>query len=282
MAHRTAEERTTMDNRPIGVFDSGVGGLTAMRQLIRLLPGERFVYFGDTGRVPYGGRSTETLIQYARQDVVFLRSFDPKAIVVACGTVSTVALSLLAEELPLPILGVVEPAARAAAERTKNGRVGVVGTKATIRSGAYERAIRGLKPGIEIVSRACPLLVPLVENGRVRPGDPVTEQVVAEYFAPLRAAGVDTLVLGCTHYPLLSELIGAYMGAGVQLIDTGRECASALMKLLQAQDLLAETGAQGEQRYYVSDSPEDFAELAEVFLGRAVAGQVERIAIERY
>ena len=154
-----------MDNRPIGVFDSGVGGLTAMRQLIRLLPGERFVYFGDTGRVPYGGRSTETLIQYARQDVVFLRSFDPKAIVVACGTVSTVALSLLAEELPLPILGVVEPAARAAAERTKNGRVGVVGTKATIRSGAYERAIRGLTPGIEIVSRACPLLVPLVEKG---------------------------------------------------------------------------------------------------------------------
>ena len=144
-----------MDNRPIGVFDSGVGGLTAMRQLIRLLPGERFVYFGDTGRVPYGGRSTETLIQYARQDVVFLRSFDPKAIVVACGTVSTVALSLLAEELPLPILGVVEPAARAAAERTKNGRVGVVGTKATIRSGAYERAIRGLTPGIEIVSRRC-------------------------------------------------------------------------------------------------------------------------------
>ena len=132
------------------------------------------------------------------------------------------------------------------------------------------------------MSRACPLLVPLVENGRVRPGDPVTEQVVAEYFAPLRAACVDTLVLGCTHYPLLSELIGAYMGAGVQLIDTGRECASALMKLLQAQDLLAETGAQGEQRYYVSDSPEDFAELAEVFLGRAVAGHVERIAIERY
>ena len=188
-----------MDHRPIGVFDSGLGGLTAVRELRRLLPGEDIIYFGDTGRVPYGSRSREILVRYARQDVAFLRTFDLKAIVVACGTVSTTALEVLVRENDIPVWGVVEPAAQAAAQATRNGRVGLIGTQATIRSGAYERQIAQENPAIQVLTGACPLFVPLVENGRFRPGDIVAETVAAEYLAPMREAGVDTLVLGCTH-----------------------------------------------------------------------------------
>ena len=175
-----------MDNRPIGVFDSGLGGLTAVRELQRLLPGEDIIYFGDTARVPYGGRSRDTLVRYARQDVAFLRTFDLKAIVIACGTVSTTALDVLTEENDIPIWGVVEPAAEAAARSTKNGLVGLIGTQATIRSGAYERRIAAEAPGVRVLSRACPLFVPLVENGRFRPGDVVAETVAAEYLEPFQ------------------------------------------------------------------------------------------------
>ena len=210
-----------MDDRPIGVFDSGLGGLTAVRELCRLLPEEDIVYFGDTGRVPYGSRSRETIVKYAQQDVAFLRTFDLKAIVIACGTVSTTALDVLAAENPMPVLGVVAPAAEAAARATRNGKIGLIGTQATIRSGAYERLIHGENAGARMLSQACPLFVPLVENGRFRPGDVVIETVAAEYLAPLREAGVDTLVLGCTHYPLLEEIIGAYMGPAVRLISAG-------------------------------------------------------------
>lgn len=272
-----------MDNRPIGVFDSGVGGLTAVRQLIQILPNEDIIYFGDTGRVPYGGRSKEILVKYARQDVAFLTQFDLKAIVVACGTISSTALELLTQENDIPILGVVEPAAAAAVRTTRNGRIGVVGTSATIRSGAYEAAIHRLRPDIALESRACPLFVPLVENGRVARGDRVVEQVTSEYLAPLRDAGVDTLVLGCTHYPLLETVIGDYMGSGVTLIDTGRECAAALARLLEMENALcARRDAPAERRYYVSDSAEDFASLAAIFLGEDVAGKVEHVAIEAY
>ena len=214
-----------MDNRPIGVFDSGLGGLTAVRELQRLLPGEDIIYFGDTARVPYGGRSRDTLVRYARQDVAFLRTFDLKAIVIACGTVSTTALDVLTEENDIPIWGVVEPAAEAAARSTKNGLVGLIGTQATIRSGAYERRIAAEAPGVRVLSRACPLFVPLVENGRFRPGDVVAETVAAEYLEPFQDAGVDTLVLGCTHYPLLTEVIGNCMGPGVTLVNVGEKCA---------------------------------------------------------
>ena len=160
-----------MDSRPIGVFDSGLGGLTTVRELCRLLPGEDIVYFGDTGRVPYGSRSKETIIRYARQDVAFLRTFDLKLIVIACGTVSTTALDILANENPIPVLGVVAPAAAAAAETTQNGRIGLIGTQASIRSGAYEALIRKADPAAQVTAQACPLFVPLVENGRFRPGD---------------------------------------------------------------------------------------------------------------
>ena len=271
-----------MDTRPIGVFDSGLGGLTAVRELARIMPEEDLIYFGDTGRVPYGGRSKDILVKYARQDVAFLRTFDPKAIVIACGTVSTTALDVLQEENDIPVFGVVEPTARAAAHVTKEGRVGLIGTRASIRSGAYERALDALRPGTAVTARACPLLVPLVENGRFRPGDVVVEAVVSEYLAPVKAAGVDTLILGCTHYPLLKEIVGAYMGPGVALVDAGEQCARWVKKQLEWDGLRNERPGAGRHRYYVSDSTEDFSALASVFLGEDVTGEVEQIEIAAY
>ena len=271
-----------MDTRPIGVFDSGLGGLTAVRVLRRILPEEDLIYFGDTARVPYGGRSRETLLRYARQDLRFLRSFDLKAVVIACGTVSTTALDVLRQENDIPMFGVVEPAAFAAAHVTANGRVGLIGTKASIGSGAYERALGALRPGVEITARACPLLVPLVENGRFRPGDLVAETVAAEYLAPVRAAGVDTLILGCTHYPLMKPIIGTYMGPGVTLVDVGEQCARWVKKQLEWDGLRNERPGAGRHRYYVSDSTGDFSALASIFLGEDVTGGVEQIDITAY
>lgn len=271
-----------MDTRPIGVFDSGLGGLTALRELARLMPEEDLVYFGDTGRVPYGNRSRDILVKYARQDMAFLRTFDPKAVVIACGTVSTTALDVLRQENDIPMFGVVEPAASAAAHVTANGRVGLIGTKASIGSRAYERALGALRPGVEITARACPLLVPLVENGRFRPGDLVAETVAAEYLAPVRAAGVDTLILGCTHYPLMKPIIGAYMGPGVTLVDAGEQCARWVKKQLEWDGLRNERPGAGRHRYYVSDSTGDFSALASIFLGEDVADGVEQIDITAY
>lgn len=271
-----------MDPRPIGVFDSGMGGLTAVRQMIRLLPNEDIVYFGDTGRVPYGGRSAETIVRYARQDVAFLRGFDLKAIVIACGTVSTTALDVLERENAIPILGVVQPAAKAAAQASGSGRIGVIGTKATIRSGAYEASIRSLLPQAKLTAQACPLLVPLVEDGRVRRGDPVTERIVEEYLSPVKAAGVDTLVLGCTHYPLLRDVISDFMGESVVLVDTGEEAARAAADLLRKNGGLNTESHAGTRRYYASDSAADFAATAKLFLGKDISDRVERVAIENY
>lgn len=271
-----------MDTRPIGVFDSGLGGLTALRELARLMPDEDLVYFGDTGRVPYGGRSRDTLVKYARQDAAFLRSFNPKAIAIACGTVSTTALDVLRAENDIPVFGVVEPAAQAAAHVTRNGRVGLIGTRASIRSGAYERTLDALRPGVEVTARACPLLVPLVENGRFRPGDVVAETVVGEYLAPIRERGVDTLILGCTHYPLMRAAIGAYMGPDVTLVDVGEQCARWVKKQLELDGLRNGRPGAGRRRYYVSDSTEDFSDLASIFLGEDVHGEVEQIDITAY
>lgn len=271
-----------MDQRPIGVFDSGLGGLTAVRELIRLLPGEDIVYFGDTGRVPYGSRSRDTIIKYARQDVAFLRTFDLKAIVIACGTVSTTALEILAEENSIPVLGVVIPAAEAAAKATRSGKIGLIGTQATIRTGSYERYIASSLPRAQVTALACPLFVPLVENGRFRPGDPVVEMVAAEYLSPLRAALVDTLVLGCTHYPLLSRVIGNFMGSDVRLIDTGETCARRVAEMLEQRGELNLPEHVGARRYFVSDSVDDFSRLAAIFLGQDVHGSVEQVDITRY
>jgi glutamate racemase len=271
-----------LDTRPIGVFDSGLGGLTAVRELRRLLPGEDIVYFGDTGRVPYGSRSRQTIIKYARQDVAFLNTFELKAIVIACGTVSTTALEVLREENRIPVLGVVEPAAQAAAQASEGGKIGLIGTEASIRSGAYERALARLRPQAQVFPQACPLFVPLVENGRFRPGDPVAELVVAEYLDPLKQAGIDTLVMGCTHYPLLRDTVAAFLGPQVALIDAGGACARQVAALLTRDDALSGRTEGGRRRYFVSDSVDGFARLASLFLGEDVAEQVEQVDITRF
>lgn len=271
-----------MDDRAIGVFDSGMGGLTAVRELTRRLPGEDVVYFGDTGRVPYGSKGAETIIKYARQDVAFLRTFDLKAIVIACGTVSSTALDVLTRENPLPVIGVVEPAAQAAVAATKNGRIGLVGTKTTIVSGAYERTLRQLMPSAEVTARACPLFVPFVENGRFQPGDPLVDILVAEYLAPFKEAGVDTLVLGCTHYPLLWDAIAQYLGPQVTLISSGAACVDTVARLLEGEDMLNPKTQGGVHRYFASDSAQDFGSLASIFLGEDIQGQAQQIAIENY
>ena len=268
-----------MDKRPIGVFDSGVGGLTALRELAALLPGEDLIYFGDTGRVPYGGRSREIIVKYARQDVAFLRQFDPKAIVIACGTVSTTSLEVLRAEHDLPIFGVVDPACIAAAAASASGRIGLIGTQASINSGVYEQTLAALRPDAQVTARACPLFVPLVENGRFRRGDAVAEMVVAEYLQPMKDAGVDTLILGCTHYPLLRELIGDFMGGAVTLIDVGARCARLVADHLSDSDALSGQNAAGDRRYFVSDDPGSFARMASIFLGENVDGCVEQIDI---
>ena len=273
-----------MDRRPIGVFDSGLGGLTAVRELARLMPEEDLVYFGDTGRVPYGGRSRDILIKYARQDTAFLRSFDPKAIVIACGTVSTTALDVLQRENDIPIFGVVEPAVRAAALASRNHRVGLIGTRASIRSGAYERLLARLHPGAEVTARACPLFVPLVENGRFLPGDIVAETVAAEYLAPIQAAGVDTLILGCTHYPLMRKLIGQIMGEQVILVNPAYETARGLKELLKQKGLENQKEiAESENPYafYVSDTVDKFQQFAENILTYS-AENTMKINIEDY
>lgn len=270
-----------MDRRPIGVFDSGLGGLTSLRELRKLLPGEDFIYFGDTGRVPYGSRGRETILRYARQDVAFLRTFSPKAIVVACGTVSANALEELQSENDLPIFGVIAPAAAAAATATRNGKIGIIATAASVRSGAYGKALAALNPALTVLPAPCPLFVPLVENGRFRPGDKVAELVAQEYLQPLRAQGVDTLILGCTHYPLLSDVIAEVMGPTVTLIDSGAACADAAAARLSADGLLS-GNSTGSCRYFVSDSTQDFAHLASLFLGEPVAEDVARVEIEAY
>lgn len=271
-----------MDNRPIGVFDSGLGGLTTVRRLASLMPNENIIYFGDTGRVPYGTRSRETIFRYAVQDVNFLRTFDLKAIVIACGTVSSIALDPLAQRQDLPVFGVVVPTARRAAEATRNGKIGIIATPATIRTGAYERLISQYNPSARLFDQPCPLFVPLVENGRTQSGDIVIETVVREYLTPLRTAGVDTLVLGCTHYPLLAGVIGAFMGPGVRLLDSGAAVADQVAAWLEKNEMGASRAQTGVCRWYVSDSVENFHHLASIFLGREVTEPVEQIAIENY
>lgn len=271
-----------MDTRPIGVFDSGLGGLTAVRVLRRILPEEDLVYFGDTARVPYGSRSRETLLRYARQDLRFLRSFDLKAVLIACGTVSTTSLDVLQAENELPIVGVVEPTCRRCLAVTKNRRVGMIATLASVRSGAYEAALRRLDPAVEVFCQPCPLFVPLVENGRFRPGDVVIETVAREYLTPLLERGVDTLILGCTHYPLLEEVISAVCGPGVTLVSAGEESAFELKRLLTARGLRAPADRQGTAEFCVSDRAEDFEGVASVFLQEDIHHMARRIDIDQY
>ncbi len=260
----------THDPRPIGVFDSGLGGLTAVRELFRALPHERVIYFGDTARVPYGSKSRETVTRFSLEIARFLTRQDIKVLLVACNTASSYALDTLARHLDVPVVGVIEPPVRAALEDGGTKRVGVIGTQATVSSGAYAQAIERLAPGAKVTSRACPLLVPLIEEGWVE--HPVMRAVAEEYLADLRAGGVESLILGCTHYPLVAPLIARIMGPGVRLVDSGAEAAKATAALLRERGALAAgdpvAGREPRHHFYLSDERLSFARVARAFLGR--------------
>ncbi len=267
-----------MRHRPIGIFDSGLGGLTVVKAIQKELPREKLVYFGDTARIPYGTKSPDTIIRYARQIIRFFRKEqNVKCVVVACNTSSAWALEKVRGEFPIPILGVIEPGAYAAVEATRNGRIGVIGTEGTIASCAYVKAIRHLMPKAKVFSKACPLFVPLVEEGKT--SGPVTEAVVREYLKPLTKAKIDTLVLGCTHYPLLKRTISKVAGKRVRIVDSAEETARNLHRNLDIHGI--ELSGHGGGKYYVSDLSRKFKEQAQRFLGKHIP-KVEKIFIEKY
>jgi glutamate racemase len=267
-----------MDKRPIGIFDSGLGGLSTVRAMKNLLPNEDIVYFGDTGRVPYGTRSNETIETYTAQDIKFLRTFSCKMIVVACGTVSTVAGDII-DKLSEPATGIAKPSALSAVMATKNKKIGVLGTSATINSGAFDNEIHKLDSEIEIISNACPLLVSLVENNWIDIDDDVTNPAVKRYLQPLMDKGVDTIILGCTHFPLLAPIIQKLAGNDVTLIDTGLEEAKYVKSILEKQDMKNSDTHKGEQRFFVSDKTQNFCNTANVLLGEDITGRCEFIDI---
>lgn len=254
-----------MNRRPIGVFDSGIGGLTVVRELLRQLPHESLIYFGDTARVPYGNKSPETVRRYAAEITDFLTERGVKMVVVACNTASAHALADLQQRASVPVEGVIEPGARAAVRASGTRRIGVIGTAGTIRSGAYGRAIKALAPDATVLERACPLLVPLVEEGWL--DHAATRLIAREYLAPLRDAGIDTLVLACTHYPLLKPLLADIMGPGISLIDSAEETAAAVSRELAHSTLHAPADAPASARFVVSDAPETFERVGAAFLG---------------
>lgn len=262
-----------MDNRPIGVFDSGIGGLTAVKELIELLPNEDIVYFGDVGRVPYGTRSRETIARYAAEDIEFLLGKGVKMIVAACGTASSVITDEMIAAIPVPYTGVILPTAKAAISATKNHRVGIIGTTATVRSGSFPRLLSTLSPDIETLGRDCPLFVPLVENGYIEDDNPVTGLVAQEYLASIKEFGADTLILGCTHYPVIAGVIAREMGGGVTLINSGAETARYVRDYLREHNMLCGRSEAGAQSYYISEQTETFNETAEKFIGRRVSAQ---------
>lgn len=268
-----------MNGAAIGVFDSGLGGLTTVRQLHRLMPEERIIYFGDTGRVPYGSRSREILRKYAQQDMAFLMHHQVKMVIAACGTVSSTSADLGAQ-LPVPFTGIIEPAARAAVQATRTGRIGVIATAATIASEALPRAIRALMPTADVRQQACPLFVPLVEGGFTDSADPVTRMVAERYLAPLRGA-VDTLILACTHYPIIAPIIGEVMGDGVTLIDSGAETARHALRVLESAGLRADPAAPGGTEYYVTDRVQDFERIGGLFLGQQLTGDVHHVDVDQ-
>lgn len=268
-----------MDNRPIGVFDSGLGGLTAVRRLQELLPNEHIVYFGDNGRVPYGTRSEDTIRRYAQEDCQLLLDNDVKYIIAACGTVSSVAPDVL-RTLPVPAIGVVEATASAAAKATKNKRIGIIGTAATIRSRSFENALSEKDDTLAITAKACPMFVPLVENGWISEQDDVAIAIVRRYMQPFKHADVDTLILGCTHFPLLAPIIQKELGDNVTLIDSGEQTARHCAAELQKYNATAQH-AVGNCRFFVSDNPDGFTDTAKIFLGRSVQDKVEKVSLQK-
>jgi glutamate racemase len=257
-----------MKSAPIGVFDSGIGGLTVVREIIRRLPRENIIYLGDTARVPYGTKSSRTVAAYSLNNARFLRSKGIKMLVVACNTSSAVSLPSLSGELDIPVIGVIEPGARKAAVTTKSGRVGVIGTPSTIKSSAYKKALEAASPGIEVYSKACPLFVPLADEGWTE-GE-VSELVAKEYLAPLKEHDIDVLVLGCTHYPLLKRTIQKVLGGGVTLVDSAEETAKEIERVLGERDLLNSGSGTPSREYYLTDVSDTFVSVAGRFLGEKI------------
>ncbi len=257
------------DNRSIAVFDSGIGGLTVVRELMHRLPNEDIVYFGDTARVPYGIKSSETVTRFARETCEFLLQFDPKIIVVACNTASAAALPTLKETLPVPSIGVVEPGAREAILRARGGTIAVIATEATINSDAYRRAMRRFDEGARVIQKPCPLFVPIAEEGRAS-GDAITMAVARDYLEPLVRLDPNVLVMGCTHYPLLREAIAQVVGDGVALIDSGEQTARAVIADLTERSALNNAETAGRLTCYVSDNPQRFRELGQRFLNKTI------------
>ena len=257
------------DNRPIGVFDSGLGGLTVLKEIEKALPCESIVYFGDTGRVPYGNKSDETIKMYARQDEEFLLKQGVKYIVAACGTVSSVAKDT-ASDIPVPFMGVVETAVRDAVATTKNGKIGVIGTEATINNGAHKREIAKLFPKAKVYTKACPLFVPLVEEGLFSLEDKIVVETAERYLGGMVDSGIDTLILGCTHYPLLSDVINSVTKGKVKLINTGISTAAALKQELTERNMLREDKTPPTRSFYLSDKTVAFSRVAEILLGSEI------------
>jgi glutamate racemase len=268
----------TVRSQAIGLFDSGVGGLTVAQQIMRALPHERLIYFGDTARIPYGNKSQETIIRYSIENTICLLEKNIKLLVVACNTASALALPKLRKLFNIPILGVIEPGAEKAASMTRNQRVAVLGTKGTIQSGAYQTVLQTLLPEAVIFPIACPLFVPLVEEHWL--DHAATRLIIQDYLRPYRDEGIDTVLLGCTHYPLLKEMLQEELGEGVTIVDSASTCAEHVASLLKKHDLLAKELAE-EHAYYASDDPEKFCLLGERLFGGTL-GAVEHLSPERY
>ena len=270
-----------MDNRPIGIFDSGVGGLSAAAELTRLAPNESFVYFGDTLRAPYGDRTPEEIKQFSRRNARFLRSRGVKALIVACNTSTANAMAeLCADNADIPVVGTIAPTSEAAARASAQGRIGVLATGAVVKSGLYGNTIRRLLPGASVTEAACPKLVPLIEAGHTAPDDPALLAALEEYLAPMKAAQVDTLVLGCTHYPLVRGAVLAVMGRELPLIDSGGACVGAVLAALSEKDALAAPLQTRSEAYYCSARMADFTAVAQGFLGRSIERKTEKTDVE--
>lgn len=282
MRFMSQENHGLKSDAPIGVFDSGVGGLTVAREIMRQIPNEKIVYFGDTARVPYGSKSKETVTRYSEQIVRFLETFEVKTIVVACNTASAYALDTLEQETDIPVIGVVKPGAKTAAEVTKNGRIGVIATDATIGSQIYTKYIKELNKDVTIYGKACPLFCPLVEEGLLE--DPVTDEIARRYLAELIDIDIDTLILGCTHYPLIRSTLGRIMGDKVSLVNPAYETAHELKEMLEQKGLLNEEKHQlgtNQYQFYVSDGAEKFKRFANSIIKYGILS-AKTINIEEY
>jgi len=270
-----------MDNRPIGIFDSGLGGLTVLKEVMELLPGESMVYFGDSGRTPYGTKSKETIIKYTLQNIRFLMNQDIKMIVIACNTVSAYSLEMVKSNFDIPVIEVIRPGASTGIKNTKNKKIGVIGTTATINSRAYEKAITRIDNTIKVFSRACPLFVPLVEEGPEWWENDITYRIAIEYLSPLKQAGIDTLILGCTHYPLLQKIISRVMGDEVKLVSSAFEVAKVVRSIIKENNIARDQNIGSVYRYYTSDSVDKFEPLCSAILNRKITC-AERADIEKY